>query len=85
LTRREEIGQRPSDEPVTVRTYPHEHEAELARAVLEAHGIEALVMRDNAGGMLPMLQPLFQIRLVVRGSDAGEAREILDDGIVDES
>lgn len=67
-----------SDEPVTVRTYQVEHEAELARAVLEAHGIEALVMRDNAGGMLPMLQPHFRIRLIVRGPDAAEAREILD-------
>ena len=36
-------------------------------------------MRDNAGGMLPMLQPLFQIRLLVRASDAEEALEILDD------
>ena len=62
-----------------MRTYQVEHEAELARAVLEAHGIDALVMRDNAGGMLPMLQSHFQIRLVVRGSDASEAREILDE------
>lgn len=74
-----EVWSRSSDEPVTVRTYQAEHEAELARAVLEAHGIDAMVMRDNAGGMLPMLQPLFQIRLVVRGEDAVEAREILDE------
>ncbi len=68
------------DGPVTVRTYHLEHEAELARAVLEAHGIEAFVMPDNAGGMLPMLQALYEIRLVVRGSDVVEAREILDGG-----
>lgn len=79
MTRRKEVRDRPSDAPVTVRTYQIEHEAEIARAVLEAHGIEALVMADNAGGMLPMLQPLFQIRLVVRGSDAVEAREILEE------
>ena len=77
MRREPEPGQ--SDDPVTVRTYQVEHEAELARAVLEANGIEALVMRDNAGGMLPMLQPLFRIRLIVRGSDAAEAREILDE------
>ena len=69
----------PSQAPVTVRTYHVEHEADLARAVLEAHGIDAVVMRDNAGGMLPMLQQLFEIRLLVRGSDAAEAREILDE------
>lgn len=79
MTVRRESGQQPSDEPVTVRKYHVEHEAELGRAILEAHGIEAMVMRDNAGGMLPMLQPLFEIRLVVRGADATEAREILDE------
>jgi hypothetical protein len=68
-----------ADEPITVRTYQVEYEAELARAVLEAHGIDAVVLADNAGGMLPMLQPLFRIRLVVRGEDAEEAREILDE------
>ena len=68
-----------SGAPVTVRTYQVDHEAELARAILEAHGIEALVLRDDAGGMLPMLQPHFRTRLVVRGEDAEEAREILDE------
>lgn len=72
-------GERSSGEPVTVRKYMVEHEADLARAVLEAHGIEALILRDNAGGMLPSLQPLFQIRLVVRREDAEEAREILSE------
>lgn len=79
MTSREDVPHHPSGEPVTIRTYQIEYEAEIARAVLEAHGIEALVMADNAGGMLPMLQPHFRIRLVVRGSDAAEAREILDE------
>ena len=69
----------PSHAPVTIRTFHVEHEADLARAVLEANGIEAVVSRDNAGGMLPMLQQLFEIRLIVRASDAAEALEILDD------
>jgi len=73
------------EEVIVLRKYSSEVEATMAHLVLEAHNIPSAVMRDNAGGMLPMLQPLFQIRLVVRGSDAGEAREILDDGIVDES
>ena len=77
--RRREPDSQSSDEPVTIRTYQVEHEAELARAVLEAHGIDAIVLRDNAGGMLPMLQPHFQIRLVVRWSDAIEARALLDE------
>jgi hypothetical protein len=64
--------------PVVVRTYQIEHEADLACAVLEAHGIRAAVLRDNAGGMLPMLQTLFQIRLVVAAEDEDVARQVLD-------
>ena len=69
---------RPSTEPVVIRTYQIEHEADLARAILEAHGVRAVILRDNAGGMLPMLQALFQIRLVVAPEDAEVARQILD-------
>ena len=65
-------------EPVVVRTYQVEHEADLACAVLLANGIPAAVLRDNAGGMLPMLQAIFQIRLVVSADDAELARQILD-------
>ena len=61
-----------------VRTYQVEHEAELARAVLEANGVQAVVLRDNAGGMLPMLHILFQARLVVAAEDLELARGILD-------
>ena len=69
---------RPSTEPVVIAMYQIEHEAELARAILEAHGVPAVILRDNAGGMLPMLQTLFQIRLVVAPEDAEVARRILD-------
>ena len=66
-----------SSSPVVVGTYQIEHEADLARAILEAHGVRAVVLRDNAGGMLPALQALFQIRLVVAAEDADVARRIL--------
>jgi hypothetical protein len=69
---------RPSTDPVVIRTYQVEHEADLACAILEAHGIRAVILRDNAGGMLPVLQALFQIRLVVAPEDAELARRILD-------
>ncbi len=67
-----------SGEPVVVRTYQVEHEADLACAVLLANGIPAAVLRDNAGGMLPMLQPIFRIRLMVGADDAELAGRILD-------
>ena len=60
-----------------MQTFQYEHEAELARAVLEAHEIRAVVSSDNAGGMLPALQPHFRIRLMVAAEDRVRAESIL--------
>ena len=57
-----------------------EAEADLARAILAANGIEAAVLRDDAGGMLPAMSLLSEIRLVVAPEDAEAAREVLDAG-----
>lgn len=62
---------------VVVRTYRDELQAELGRASLESNGVPAIVLRDNAGGMLPVLQLLFEIRLAVRIEDAELARRLL--------
>ena len=72
---------RPESRTAVVATYQVEHEAELAREVLEANGVPAVVLRDNAGGMLPMLQILFPARLVVAVEDVALARAILDGSI----
>lgn len=72
---------RSSGGAVVIGIYQVEHEAELARAVLEANGVPAVVQADNAGGMLPMLQPLFQIRVMVAAEDAALARRILDERV----
>jgi hypothetical protein len=69
---------------VVIRTYQVEHHAELARAVLEANEIRAVVLRDNAGGMLPVLQVYFPIRLAVPRARADAALAILDAEDVDE-
>ena len=63
---------------VVIRTFQVEHHAELARAVLEANGIEAVVLRDNAGGMLPVLQVHYPIRIAVPARQADDAVAILD-------
>ena len=62
---------------VVVRTYRDELQAELGRVSLESNGVPAIVLRDNAGGMLPVLQVLFEIRLAVRQEDAELARRLL--------
>ena len=66
------------DEIVVIRTYGSEVEAQLAQAALASDGIPSIVLPDNAGGMLPMLQVLFPVRLAVRREDAEAAQAVLD-------
>ena len=61
-----------------IREYIHEMEALIARSILEAHEIPAIVLRDDAGGMLPSMHLLWPVRLAVREVDAAEALRILD-------
>ena len=68
------------EETVVIATFANDAEAQMARAVLEAHGIPAAVLRDNAGGMLPALDWLVEIRLAVRRSDEAVARSVLTTG-----
>ena len=63
---------------VVIRTYTNIVDAEVARAELEAAGIEAFVLSDDAGGMLPSLQIAAGVRLAVRDEDAEKALAYLD-------
>ncbi len=65
---------------VVVRRFMTESEADLARAILAANGIEASLLRDDAGGMLPAMSLMSEIRVVVAPEDAEAAREILGAG-----
>lgn len=65
---------------VVVRRFMTESEADLARAILAANGIEASLLRDDAGGMLPSMSLMSEIRVVVAPEDAEAAREILEAG-----
>lgn len=65
---------------VVVRRFMTQAEADLARAILAANGIQATVLRDDAGGMLPSMSLMSEIRLAVDRSDAEAAREVLDAG-----
>ena len=64
--------------PVVIRSYPNAVEAQLAQAVLDAHGIPSMLLRDDMGGMQPTLTLLAGVRLLVRHEDAVEALRILD-------
>lgn len=63
-----------------VRRFMNEAEADLAKAILAANGIDAAVLRDDAGGMIPAMSLMSEIRLVVAPEDAEAAREVLDAG-----
>ena len=61
-----------------VRTFQNSVEAEFARSVLDANGIASMLLKDNAGGMLPFLDVLNPVRLVVRQTDVDTAIRLLD-------
>ena len=63
-----------------MRRFMTESEADLTRAILAANGIEAFLLRDDAGGMLPAMSLMSEIRVVVAPEDAEAAREILEAG-----
>ena len=66
-----------SDEWPTVATFPSEVEADMAQGALGADGIEAIVWKDDAGGMYPSLQPVYGVALRVAPEQLERAREIL--------
>jgi len=70
-----------SPSTTVVRTFANELEAQLAQAVLDAHGIPSAVVRDDAGGAMPWLHFLHPVRLVVRDDDAAEAARLLDEDV----
>ena len=65
---------------VVVGHYGTEVEAQIAQAVLQANGISSIIMRDDAGGMLPSLHLLAEVRLAVHEEDAEEAKALLEEG-----
>ncbi len=59
---------------VCIRTYRFRPEPELARSVLEANGIESVLMADDAHGMRPMVGVATgRVRLCVRRGEAERA------------
>jgi hypothetical protein len=67
----------PQAELVTVRTFPNEVDAELAKTQLESGGIRCFLSSDDCGGLRPALTMTNGIKVVVRADDAARAAEIL--------
>ncbi len=65
--------------PVVLRTFLALHEAEIARAQLEANEIASRVEDSATAGVHPLLgSALGGVRLMVSFEDEGRAREVLD-------
>ncbi len=62
---------------VTLRTFSHEIDAEVARQHLASEGIDAFVRKDDYGGMQPALQDFRGVFLEVHERDAQTADEVL--------
>jgi Putative prokaryotic signal transducing protein len=66
----------PHPEPVVVATYPDRGEAEVTKAHLAANGIEAFIVDEVEGGMLPV-DGEAGVTVLVHGQDAEQARLVL--------
>ncbi|HVH10617.1 MAG TPA: hypothetical protein VM736_12550 [Gemmatimonadales bacterium] len=64
-------------ELVCIRTFPSRLEAELAKGLLEARGISAMVSMDDAGGMRPEMAFIKGASLFVEPQVAERALELL--------
>lgn len=65
-----------ADDLVVVDIYINNFNAEIALGAVEAAGVDAMLSRDDCGGMRPHLW-LGGIRLLVRREDKSRAEEIL--------
>ncbi len=63
---------------VVVHEFTNEIDAELAKGHLESAGIEAAIVKDDAGSMFPSLQETEGVQLLVSREDEDEARRILE-------
>ena len=69
-----------NDELVCLRTFYERTEAALAKAYLEANGIDVMLSADDAGGMIPtMTSAIGHPCILVRAADAAEAKRLLEE------
>jgi len=67
-----------SSELVVLEEYTNLGQAEVIRAMLEASGIDAIIVKDDAGGMAPSLQIFVGVRILVRVEDLEMAEQVLE-------
>ena len=63
-------------EPVVVATYPDRGEAEVTRAHLASSGIDAFIVDEVEGGMLPV-EGEAGVAVLVPAQDAARAKQVI--------
>lgn len=66
-----------SERKAVVAEFENELDAEFAVGQLEAAGIRAVVIKDDAGGMFPSLQQTEGVKVLVDESDLQQAAAVL--------
>ena len=69
--------ERADDELMVAHVFAYRHEAELARGMLEAEGIEAMIEADDCGGQRPLMGANVGVKLLVRRADEKKAKNLL--------
>jgi hypothetical protein len=62
---------------VVLGIFSNDIDAEMAKGHVESAGIDAIVLKDDVGGMFPTLQETEGVKLMVSRSDAEKAKRIL--------
>jgi len=70
----------PPEGLVTVGRYVDSVEAQMAKGMLEAAGVETFLVGENVNHLMP---GAFRVRLQVRVEDEAGARELLDEAAED--
>ena len=67
------------EEKVVVAIFDDEAEAEIVKGRLVENGIDADIIKDDAGGLLPNLQQTEGVRVIVDKSDLRKAERIMNE------
>ncbi len=62
---------------VVVKTFSYQHEAELAKSVLEGSGIEATTNSDDCGALDPALGLVRGVKVLVPADQIERAEDVL--------
>lgn len=66
------------DNLVLIRTFSSLLDAEIALEHLESHGVEAMIRKDDNGGMRPWMQQMQGVDIFVLEKDLKKAERVLD-------